>query len=214
MVARVVGAIREAGVRRIIVVVGHRADDVKAALGPDMEYVHQGEQLGTGHALLCANSALAGYEGVILVANADAPLVSDGELTGLLAHHMQTGAAATILTASVEKPGSLGRVIRSPDGYVRAIVEARDAAPEVLALREVNIGVYCFAAPGVFQALGAIRSRNAKGEYYLTDVIAILDDHGERVEGIRLHASHNAIGVDSREDLSRAQRLLAPHQEG
>lgn len=208
MAARIVDALRAAGASRIIAVVGHRADDVRAAIGEDVKYVVQEEQLGTGHATRCAQRVMQSYEGPVLVTYADVPLLPKGEIERLIAHHVETGAAATLLTAIFEDPGTLGRIVRAPDGRVRGIVEARDATKEELAIKEINVGVYCFEASLMFEALGEITNDNAQRQFYLTDTIRILVRDKQRVEALTLKSSHSGMGVDTDEDLARAQRYL------
>jgi bifunctional UDP-N-acetylglucosamine pyrophosphorylase/glucosamine-1-phosphate N-acetyltransferase len=211
MAVRVIEAVRKAGSSRIIAVVGHRADDVKAAIGNEVEYVVQEEQLGTGHAVRCAGPALTGYCGAVIVAYADIPLLRESDVSRLVKRHLESGAAATLLSARFDHPGTLGRILRGLNGGVRGIVEARDATQEQLKIREINVGVYCFQAPLLLQALAEVRSNNAQKQYYLTDVIGILVARGERVEAVIMEESEGGLGVDTVEDLARAQDLSAAH---
>ncbi|MCJ7822336.1 MAG: NTP transferase domain-containing protein [Armatimonadetes bacterium] len=211
MAERVVDAMRQAGAGRVIVIVGHRADSVKSAIRNSVEYVVQEEQLGTGHAVGCARGAIDGCPGPILVAYADLPLVRACDVEALIAHHRRTGAAATLLTAVFSNPGSLGRILRGTDGCVRAIVEARDATEQELAVREINVGVYCFNAPLLFASLAKVTNDNAKGEYYLTDVVSILVRESHRVEAMPMEDAEAGMGVDTPEDLARARRILERH---
>jgi len=205
MAARVVDTLRGAGVSRIVAVVGHRAGDVRAAIGDGVEYVVQEEQLGTGHAARCAHSVLQSYKGPIVVTYADIPLLPKDEVARLVVRHVETGAAATLLTAIFDEPGTLGRIIRAPDGRVQGIVEAGDATKEQLAIREINVGVYCFEALLLFEALAELTNDNAQRQFYLTDTIGILVGRGERVEALAVESAHSGMGVDTEEDLSRAQ---------
>jgi bifunctional UDP-N-acetylglucosamine pyrophosphorylase/glucosamine-1-phosphate N-acetyltransferase len=207
MALRVIEAVREAGLSRIIVVVGHRAGDVRAAIGDGVEYVVQAQQLGTGHAVTCAAKALQGFTGPVVVAYADIPLLRASDISALLERHRRAGAAATLLTARFRNPGTLGRILRASDGQVAAIVEARDASPEQLKIRETNVGVYCFTAPRLFELLGQLRNHNAQRQYYLTDVIGLLVGEGQRVEAVAMELPDAGLGVDTVEDLARAERL-------
>lgn len=206
MVRRVIDALREGGITRVVAVVGHRAADVRASIGEDVEYVVQEEQLGTGHAAQCAAKALAGFSGPLLIAHGDIPLLTSQDIADLIERHLETGAAATLLTAIFEEPGSLGRILRGPDGRVLAIIEARDASPEQLEIKEVNVAVYCFAAPEVFDELAHIDSNNAQRQYYLTDVIGRLVARGRPVEALPLRKADAGLGVDTPDDLARAQK--------
>ena len=207
MAARVADAIRGAGVSRIIAVVGHGAADVKTALGPGVEFVVQDAQLGTGHAARCSQVALADYTGPVIVAYADIPLLTKDDVARLLERHLLSGGAATLLTAVLPSPWTLGRIMRNGDGSVKAIVEARDATAEQLQINEVNVGVYCFEAPLVFDMLQELRPDNAQSQYYLTDVIGMCIAQGQRVDAISLQVPHNGMGVNTMDDLERAQQL-------
>jgi len=207
MVARVTDAMRGAGVTRIIAVVGHRADDVRAAMGEGVEYVIQDEQLGTGHAARCSRVALGDYEGPVIIAYADIPLLTKDDVSRLIEHHLLSRSAVTMLTAILSKPGTLGRIIRAADGTVQGIVEARDADEGQLNIGEINVGVYCFEAPLIFEVLSELKRENAQAQYYLTDAIGILAERERRVDAIALQIPHNGMGVDTVEDLRRAQQL-------
>lgn len=207
MAARVADAMRGAGVTRIIAVVGHRADDVRAAMGDEVEYVVQEDQLGTGHAARCARVALADYEGPIIIAYADIPLLTKDDVSRLVDRHLVSNASVTMLTAVLSDPGRLGRVIRGADGTVQGIVEARDANEEQLKIGEVNVGVYCFQAPLIFDVLSELKRENAQAQYYLTDAIGILVARQQRVAAVSLEVADNGMGVNTPEDLERAQQL-------
>jgi bifunctional UDP-N-acetylglucosamine pyrophosphorylase/glucosamine-1-phosphate N-acetyltransferase len=207
MVARVADAMRGAGIARIIAVVGHRAADVRAAVGGGVEFVIQEEQLGTGHAAQCARAALTEYEGPVVIAYADIPLMTEDDISRLLEHHMLSRSAATLLTAILPNPGALGRIVRAEDGSVLGIVEARDASEDELKIQEINVGAYCFDAPLIFDVLTGLRRDNAQSQYYLTDAIGMLVERGARVSAIALQLPHNGMGVDTIEDLARAQQL-------
>jgi len=207
MAARVVEAMRTAGITRIIVVVGHRGEEVRAALGEDVSYVVQEEQLGTGHATMQAQSALAGYQGPVVVAHGDIPLLCGEDLARLVEHHLEAGAAATLLTAVFDEPKLLGRILRGEDGRIQGIVEARDATPEQLAMKEINVAVYCFQAPLLFEMLAEVGNDNAQGQYYLTDTIGLLVRRGEPVHAVVMEQAHHGLGVDTQDDLARARGL-------
>jgi bifunctional UDP-N-acetylglucosamine pyrophosphorylase/glucosamine-1-phosphate N-acetyltransferase len=206
MVVRVAEAVRGASISRIIAVVGHRADDVRAALGDGVIYVVQRQQLGTGHAASCSRTVLRSYRGPVIVAYADIPLLPRGEVARLIDRHVETGAAATLLTAVFDEPGTLGRIVRAGDGCVRAIVEARDASDEELRIKEINVGVYCFEVPLLFEVLDEVTEDNAQHQQYLTDAIKILVARGARVEALPLETARTGMGVDTAEDLAEAER--------
>ncbi len=112
-----------------------------------------------------------------------------------------------MLTATLPEPGRLGRIVRGADGAVLGIVEARDASQEQLSIKEINVGVYCFQAPLIFEVLSELKRENAQSQYYLTDAVGILVGRGQRVDAISLQIPHNGMGVDTVEDLQRAQHL-------
>jgi len=205
MAVRVADAMRGAGLARIIAVIGHRGEEVRGALGDAVEYVLQKEQLGTGHATRCAQPALSSYRGPLVVAYADIPLLHRGDVVRLMARHIESDAAATLLTAVFSDPGMLGRILRAEDGTVAAIVEARDATPEQLLIREINVGVYCFDAPLLFEVLAELTDDNAQRQYYLTDAIGMLARRGRRIEALAMELPHRGMGVDTADDLARAQ---------
>ena len=206
MATRVLDAVRGIGASRVIAVVGHQAVDVRAAMGDDVEYVTQEQQRGTGHAVQCAQESLASYQGPVIIAYADIPLLPTDEVARLVAHHIDAGTAATLLTAVFDDPGTLGRVIRADDGSVRGIVEARDATPEQLAINEINVGVYCFDVPLLFDALAELTDDNKQRQLYLTDTIEILVRGRHRVEAMAVQKAHTGMGVDTLDDLAKARR--------
>lgn len=212
MASRVIEAIKGAGISRIVTVVGHRADDVQVAVGDGVEYVVQEEQLGTGHAARCAEASLSGWEGPVVVAYADIPLLRFVDVVSLVEGHVRSGAAVTLLTAIFEDPKKLGRILRDDEGKVRGIIETRDASEEQLKIKEINVGVYCFDGSKLFRALAQVKNDNAQHQYYLTDTVGILVEGGERVEAVVMEVAHAGIGVNTAEDLARAQRLSARDQ--
>jgi bifunctional UDP-N-acetylglucosamine pyrophosphorylase/glucosamine-1-phosphate N-acetyltransferase len=199
---------RGVGADRVIMVVGHGADAVQNAVGEDVEYVLQEPQLGTGHAVQQAAPLLRDFTGTVLVINGDVPLVPQETLAALLARHRETGAAATLLSAVLDDPASYGRIVRRPDGAVARIVERKDATPEIAALREVNAGVYCFAAPELFRAVSGLDRNNQQGELYLTDVIEQLTAEGKRVEACVTEDPLVMQGVNDRVELAQAAAVL------
>ncbi len=201
----VLRAVRPLSPRRVIAVVGHGADEVrKAFAGRDIVFVDQREQLGTGHALRCARGAVGAPR--FLVLPGDVPLVPPDALKRLVREHASRGAILSLLTFSPEDPGGYGRVLRDEAGVPRAIVEAADASPEILAVREVNSGIYCMEnARELWDALEALSNANAQGEYYLTDLVAALYP---RTHALLWDDPADLTGVNTRGDLARAEWLL------
>lgn len=204
----VVEACRAAGVARQILVVGHEADAVRAGLGDDLEYALQTEPRGTGDAARAAVPHLEGFTGTVLVLAGDVPLLRPATLARLVQHHRQTQAAATLLTAHLDDATGYGRIIRNADGTVARIVEHKDATPEERAICEWNPSLYCFEWPLLATALHDLQPNNAQGEYYLTDVIAILARQGCRIEAIPVEDAREVLGVNTRVELAEVARLL------
>ncbi|GAA5336093.1 MULTISPECIES: bifunctional UDP-N-acetylglucosamine diphosphorylase/glucosamine-1-phosphate N-acetyltransferase GlmU [Thermus] len=193
------------GPERLVVVVGHGAEEVEAALrGYPVETVRQEAQLGTAHALLQAEALLKDFAGPFLVTQGDTPLLSPETLKALLAK-VAEGAGMALLTVELENPTGYGRILRDGEDVV-ANVEEKDASPEVRAIREVNAGAYAFDG-FLFQALKEVKNENAAQEYYLPDLIAIYRAHGKRVVAVRGEAAE-ALGVNTREELARVEGVL------
>lgn len=171
MVEHVVRALRGAGVERVVVVVGHGGEAVQAALGNAVEYAWQHEQLGTGHAVRCAAATLEGFDGPVVVASGDTPLVDAPTMASLLKAHGEN--AVTVATSMLDDPTGYGRIVRDADGRPCRIVEQKDATDEQRRIREVNSGLYAFDGPTLFRLLPRLRDDNAQREYYLTDLVAM-----------------------------------------
>lgn len=208
MVGHVLDTVKEAASERTVVVVGHGAEMVKSYLGDTAEFVLQEQQLGTGHAAQQAEKLLGQEDGVTIVICGDTPLVEASTLRAMLDLHEASGAAATILSASFENPAGYGRIIRGEDGTVLRIVEHKDCTPEEAKVREINTGTYCFDNRKLFTALSKVTNQNAQGEYYLTDVIGLLKEAGEVVQGYCTEDTAEAIGVNDRVALAEAERFM------
>ena len=193
----------------IVIVVGHQAEAVRAALQswPGITFAVQEPQLGTGHALLQTEAALAGASGTVILLSGDVPLLEAETLTRLVDHHLETGAAATVLTAVVPDPAGYGRIERT-GGRMTGIVEDRDASPAQRAIREINSGIYAFDILPLFDALRQIGSANAQGEYYLPDLVRIYRDRGLGVEAVTLDDPEEILGVNSRKELAQVAQSL------
>ncbi|HYT67149.1 MAG TPA: bifunctional UDP-N-acetylglucosamine diphosphorylase/glucosamine-1-phosphate N-acetyltransferase GlmU [Vicinamibacterales bacterium] len=192
-----------------VVVVGHLADRVKAALQKrqGLRFALQDPQLGTGHALLQAEPHLAGASGTVVLLSGDVPLLRSDTLQELVRTHELRGAAATVLTAHVSGPHEYGRIVRE-NGRISAIVEHRDATPAQRAIDEINSGIYAFALEPLFAALKSIGSTNAQGEYYLPDLIGVYRAQGRPVETVVLEDSREILGVNSRKELAELSAIL------
>lgn len=209
MIAYVIEACRSLQAKRILVITGHQADRVREALaGEVVEFFHQPEQHGTAHALLQAQEALTGFDGDLLIVSGDTPLLTSQTLNGLLRAHRETRALATVLTAELADPIGYGRIVRSATGELLRIVEEPEATPQERQIREINAGVYCFAAHALFEALRTIRPSAVKGELYLPDAIALLRDRDGGVRALPARDPDEIRGVNTRVELAEIHRLL------
>jgi bifunctional UDP-N-acetylglucosamine pyrophosphorylase/glucosamine-1-phosphate N-acetyltransferase len=195
--------------QHVIAIVGHQHQQVADSLPEGVEWVLQQPQLGTGHAVMQVLPKLpADVGGTLLLLSGDVPLIRPETLQRLVAHHHHHRSAATILTARMPAPGNLGRVLRGGGDQVEAIVEAKDARPEQLAVDEINSGIYCFDWAKVAPLLQRLQPNNAQGEYYLTDVIAMLVTAGEPVHAVVTADWTEVMGINDRVELAKAGSIL------
>jgi bifunctional UDP-N-acetylglucosamine pyrophosphorylase/glucosamine-1-phosphate N-acetyltransferase len=208
MIAYPVRAARALGAR-VVMVLGRSADDVRAAVSPEAPdgFVEQKERLGTGHAVLQARVACGDADGAILVLPGDVPLLSEATLRRLVDRHVQTGAAATLLTAEVPDPSGYGRVVRV-EGRPVGIVEHRDATAAQRQIREIGTSVYCFDARRFWPALAQVTPDNEQGEHYLTDVIGILHRQGQPLEAVVTDDPTECLGVNDRRQLAELGAIM------
>ncbi len=195
---------------RIFVVVGHQAAEVRAAIDAHgVGFIEQTEQKGTGHALMVAAPALSGLAGRLVILYGDCPLVRPQTLEGLIAAAQQAPTAAgAILTAIMEDPTGYGRVLRDPSGSVTGVIEQRAGTPEQLAIREANMGLYCYQAAPFWKHIQELRPDNPACEYYLTDMVEILHRAGFAVAPHLIPDPREVLGINDREELSVVDRLL------
>jgi len=187
-----------------VMVVGHQRDDVQKAVGERARYAVQDDPRGTGHAVLQATPLLAA-DGSVLILSGDVPLTRAETLSRLIEQHQREKNALTFLTMRVDQPAKYGRIVRDASGSVQRVVEAKDATPEQLAINEVNGGIYLFEKDGLADLLRALTPNNKQGEYYLTDLIAMLRDAGRRVGTVLVDDPIETLGVDSRAQLATAE---------
>jgi bifunctional UDP-N-acetylglucosamine pyrophosphorylase/glucosamine-1-phosphate N-acetyltransferase len=202
-------ALELAPAERVFVVVGHQADDVRKAITtPGIGFLSQKEQRGTGHAASVGRPVLEGLDGYLLVLYGDSPLLRADTLRRLIETEAAGDAVCTLLTAMMDDPTGYGRVLRTADGSVAAIVEQKAGTPEQLAIREANMGIYCFRADLFWKHAGEMGTNNPAGEYYLTDMAEILTRSGHRVEAMKIDDAREALGINDRVELAYADRLL------
>ena len=210
MIGYVVDAVRGAGARTIIVVVGYAADQVLESLRgePDILFVTQSQQLGTGHAVKICREHLADYQGPVMVLVGDEPLLRPEPLADLLARQEHDGAACLLGTAKVHDAMGFGRILRDSAGRFLRIVEERDCTPEEKAIREVNPSCYIFQLPLLWDALDQIGTSNAQHEYYLTDAPERLIAMGKKVMALNVLRADDILGVNTRQHLAHAATVM------
>jgi len=194
---------------RIFVVVGHQAEEVRAsvhALG--VGFIHQAEQKGTGHALMVAAGAISHLDGLLVILYGDCPLVQANTLEGLVAAQRTWHGAGTILTAIMDDPTGYGRVLRDERSQVTGVVEQKAGTPEQLAIREANMGLYCYRAAPFWAHIQDLRLDNPAREYYLTDMVEILRRAGHEINSYRIDDPREVLGINNREELAAVDRLL------
>lgn len=208
MVEHVVENMEKLGVEKIVTIVGHGAETVQSKLDDRSEYALQSEQLGTAHAVLQAEEILANLSGTTIVICGDTPLISAETMRDLLKHHEETDAKATILTVIADDPTGYGRIIREEEGSVKSIVEQKDASSQEQLVKEINSGTYCFDNETLFAALKLVKNENAQGEYYLPDVIGILQKQGETISAFAAKDFDEILGINDRIALSQAEQTM------
>ncbi len=199
---------------RTIVVVGHQANQVQEAFADrEVEFVEQYQQLGTGHAAQQAKEKLKSFKGLVLVLCGDMPLIRPDTLLQMIAGHRESGAKCTVLTLKSDGCHDFGRIIRDEKGLVLKIVEFKDASDVEKKVDEFNSGVYCFDSELFFKALEHIDSNNAQQEYYLTDTIEYLVRKRYPVQGTQTQDANEILGINSPDDLNRAEQILVDHRQ-
>lgn len=205
----VIDSARKAGIERQILVIGHQADKVSKALqDKGVEFVEQTPQLGTGHAVMMAEPVLEGFEGDLVILCGDMPLVKPETIRCLIDERRRLDAAAAVLTVVLDDPAQYGRVVRDERGFLRAIVEYRDADDSTRAIREVNTATYCFRWPELRRVLGRLEDDNDQKEYYLTDSIAIMVQDGRKVGAVVAADQREGLGVNSLAELRTVEKLV------
>jgi len=207
MVGLVADALCNAGFHDLVGVVSPNSLDVCSAMGRDAVSVEQVEPLGTAHALSQAKSLLNGYQGDVLVINGDVPLITADTLRALTRHHESNQSYLTLLTCDGFPSDGMGRIIRDEDENVLAVVEETELDAQTIEVSEGNVGVYCFKSPWLWNALDRL-SPSAKGEIYLTDLVATTVAQGHKVEAMLLEDSGEGLGVNDGIQLAKARDIV------
>lgn len=215
MLSYVIDACREAGVERLYLVIGHDRERVIHTYQheKDIAWVVQDQQLGTGHAVLVCKEKIAAHNGLtaedhVYVLGGDGPLIRGATLKALAEKHLGTKAAVTLATSLLENPTGYGRIVRDASGNVSAIVEQNDATEEQKKIREVNPTYWMFRTQDLFESLGQVKPNNKKGEYYLTDTLAILKGMGKRLEAVASVPPEDVLSINTRSELADVTRVM------
>ncbi|MBR6504389.1 MAG: NTP transferase domain-containing protein [Clostridia bacterium] len=208
LVKRSVENAKKAGVTEVVAIVGHLKEQVQEVLKDEVIYREQKEMLGTGHAVMQAIDYLEGKQGKVLVLNGDVPILRPETINKLIEKSSKKNEYATILTAIYDNPEGYGRIIRDEGGNVQAIVEDKDLLENQKHIKEINAGVYCFDIQELIKALSEITPNNAKGEYYLTDVIKIMNNKGLKTGAVIVEDNTEILGVNDRIQLEVLTKIL------
>jgi len=213
MVCYVLDALRAAGISRIVVVVGYRADLVRKELAAesDVVFAEQVEQLGTGHAVMMCRDSLVKHQGPVVVVAGDSPLLQPRSVRTLLETCLREQAACLLGTVDRDDPTGYGRIVRDQSGNFFGIVEEKDATQEQRAIREVNLSTYVFEARELLASLDRLSNENAQGEYYLTDCPALLLEDGKNVNAHKVLQPCESLSINSKAELQLVEEVMG-HQ--
>lgn len=207
MLQHVIDAAKSAGSNREVVIIGNGAELVREKIS-GVEFALQAEQLGTGHAVLCAKDFFTNTAGTLLILCGDTPLFTGELLKNFVDAHENSKSAATVLTAIMPNATGYGRIVRDDKNNFSKIVEHKDCTADELKISEVNAGVYCFDTQKLFAALDKVTNDNAQGEYYLPDALSILKNDGEKISAVVAEDYKQTLGINSRVQLAEAEKIL------
>jgi len=210
MVSWPVNTVREAGASRIVLVTGHQSEKVQDFFEgqTDVRFAVQEEQLGTGHAVACALPALLGFSGMVLILCGDVPLISTATLEAMVRQHRSRHAVITVLTADFAQPNGYGRIVKDGDGFIKRIVEEKDATDAERRITEINSGIYCVESDFLTVAIPNLKNDNAQREYYLTDIIKEAANLGLLCQAFPVADPAEVMGINDRAQLAEAGQLL------
>jgi bifunctional N-acetylglucosamine-1-phosphate-uridyltransferase/glucosamine-1-phosphate-acetyltransferase GlmU-like protein len=216
MICWVVDAVRTAGADPIVLIVGHGSEVIRDAFNgddDDLRYVEQTDQLGTGHATLCAEPLLGGFAGDVVVLAGDGPLIRPQTINAMRRTHLNSNAAATLATSIIENPTGYGRVVRDSNNRFLAIVEQRNATDQQKCIHEIYPSYACFRGPELFDMLRSLKPDEVSGEYYLTDIPAMLRDAGRPVELVDSVPPEDVLSINTPQQLAEVDKLLRSRLE-
>ncbi|HUO10445.1 MAG TPA: NTP transferase domain-containing protein [Phycisphaerae bacterium] len=215
MLSYVLDACREVGVTRLYLVIGHDRDRVIHTYknDTDITWVVQNEQKGTGHAVMVCQPQIEATEGIgendnVIVLGGDGPLIRAQTLQAMVEKHNAAKAAVTLATSILPDPAGYGRIVRDSGGHLTGIVEHNDATPEQKQIKEVNPTYWMFRSRDLFDALKQVQPNNKKGEYYLTDTLAILKEMGKRLEAVPSVPPEDVLSINTRSELADVARVM------
>jgi UDP-N-acetylglucosamine diphosphorylase/glucosamine-1-phosphate N-acetyltransferase len=209
MIAYVFDAARSLKPTKLIAIIGYQKNKVMESIGAeDITFAFQDDPQGTGHAVLQTEQALDGFDGDIMILSGDVPLLTQEVLKDYLNHHRRSGVWLTLLTAEVDDPTGYGRIVRDDTGLVTAIVEHKDADEETRKIKEYNSGIYLIQRDELFDRLRRIDNNNAKGEYYITDIVKIALDDGCKISAYKIDDANLVKGINTASELAEAEQVL------
>src|SRR5574341_780131 len=208
LISHVISTAQSLGIKRIIVVIGYKGELVKKALAKDnIEIVWQKKQLGTGHALMQNQKLLKNFSGRIMVLCEDVLFLSSESIINVLKEHINNKAQATVLTTVVKDASGYGRIVRNQQNLVEKIVEDKEASKKEKKIIEINTGTFCFEAREIFNLLKQIKADNKSKEYYLTDVVKLLNQQGKKVAAVKSLIKWEALGINSTGQLKELEKI-------
>ena len=208
LVKRVVETAKKSGVNDVIAIVGYKKEQVQQVLGDSVKYAYQDEMLGTGHAVLQAEEYLKDKHGKVVVLNGDVPILRPETVKKFIEKSINNKEYATILTAIYNNPTGYGRVVRDIGGNVKAIVEEKDATEDERNIQEINAGIYCFDIQELLKALKELKPNNVQNEYYITDIIKIMNDKGLKTGAVIVEDNTEILGVNDKIQLELLTKVL------
>jgi len=208
MLEYVLDLVKDLRINKVIAVLGHKHEEVKKFIRPGIKVVIQRKLLGTADAVKIALPLLKNFKGTVLILYADNPLLNKETIKKMLGYHLKESPDATILSAQATNPSGYGRVLRDKFSSIQAIIEEKDADDFQKTIKEINTGIMCFDKVKLAKVTRHIRPNNRKREYYLTDAIAIIYKQGGLVESVKVDNVDEALGINSRKDLARANKIM------
>ena len=210
MIRKIVESVRQIGPERIVVVVGYQAEAVREEFAcENMDFALQEKRLGTGHAVMKTRDILEDFSGTVIILTGDTPLLTPRTLEDFCRFHREEGNAATVMSTRMDDPAGYGRIVRGDQDELERIVEHADASPGELKIDEVNSGIFCVDSDYLFDSLSEIGKDNTQDEYYLTDIIEVLNRQGMRTGVFLCGNNVEVTGINTRSQLEEAERLIS-----